>query len=121
MAYGFNKEVDNWLETGDEVAKAKIMEQLNRWLKNHTELLPVFGLPGKFIEDQPIPFLSADLTLLKEVQTHSENLLQLSKIALQKLNATSIDYYSETDSLNTKSKEPQGGTVMPIVDGLENF
>jgi hexosaminidase len=121
VAYRFNKDVDKWIESGDIDAKTRITDQLKTWSENHTELLPVFGLPEKFIEDQPLPIISADVTRLKEVEAHSENLSQLSKMALEKLNTASAAINSETDSLIAKAKEPHGGTIMPIVDGLEKL
>jgi hypothetical protein len=42
-------------------------------------------------------------------------------MSLEKLNTASAAINSETDSLIAKAKEPHGGTIMPIVDGLEKL
>lgn len=110
LAYRFNKDVDQWLKTGDADASARIIDHLKMWSENHTQLLPAFGLSEKYIEDR-----------LKEVQAHSENLSQLSKVALEVMNDNSQSLNPETDSLISQARQSHGGTIMPVVDGLEKI
>ncbi len=120
IAYRFNKDVAKWIETEDSKARARIIQHLNIWSENYTHLLPVFDPNQKFIENRPLPIISADLIRMKEIQTHSANLSQLSKITLEHLNGTAKDE-SAIDSLLLEAKKPRGGMVLPIVDGLEKL
>lgn len=121
VAYRFNQDVEKWLSSGDNSLKVSITERLKTWSENHTLLLPVFELPETYLEDSPLPIQSADIARLKEIEKHSENLSQLSKMALEKLKRSSLDNMQETDSLILKAKEPHGGTILTIVDGIENL
>ncbi|MCJ7468188.1 MAG: beta-N-acetylhexosaminidase [Maribacter sp.] len=123
VAYSFNKDVDLWLKTADADAKARIMENLENWSENYTKLRPAFGLSEKLIEGNPISLVSADVTRLQEVEVHSENLSALSKMALQALqNKTGASTnQAAIDTLLLKAREPHGGTIMPIVDGLQKL
>ncbi len=125
VAYAFNKDVDAWLDEGDANAKNRIEDQLKTWSENHTKLLPVFGLPEKYIEDNSLSYQhkkSDDLESykrLKEIEPHSINLSALSAWALDALEGKSIKV--ETDSLFNEASKGHGGTTLPIESGLKKL
>lgn len=120
-AYKFNKDVDLFIETGDEDAKQRLQNQLKVWSENHQKLAPTFGLPTKFIEDNPQPieiFEAATINRLQEVEIHSYNLSSLSELALATLQGKQVN---TPDSLIIKARQEHAGTVLPIVDGIEKL
>ncbi|MEP2057008.1 MAG: family 20 glycosylhydrolase [Maribacter litoralis] len=121
LAYKFNKDVDLFLETGDPLIKERLQDQLQIWSENHQKLAPAFGLPEKFIENNPMTidiFEQATIIRLKEVESHSSNLSNLAELALLSLEGKAI---SSPDSLMLKSREEHAGTLLPIVDAIEKL
>lgn len=125
VSYTFNKDVDAWLDDRDANAKNRIEDRLKTWSENHTKLLPVFGLPEKYIEDNPLSLQleeSDDLESykrLKEIEPHSINLSALSELALDAMEGKSIEI--ETDSLFSDAAKGHGGTKLPIESGLKKL
>lgn len=121
LVYKFNKDVDLFLETGDPLIKERLQDQLQIWSENHQKLAPAFGLPEKFIENNPMTidiFEQATIIRLKEVESHSSNLSNLAELALLSLDGKAI---SSPDSLMLKSREEHAGTLLPIVDAIEKL
>ena len=128
MAYTFNKDVDAWLETGDSGAKERIQGRLTTWSENHSKLLPVFGLPEKYIEDSPLSLQLAEnddleaYKRLKEVEPHSVNLSALSELALTALKGQLVETNNaEIDSLFIDAAKGHGGTLLPVKEGLKKL
>lgn len=128
VAYTFNKDVNAWLENGDSGAKERIQGQLVTWSENHSKLLPVFGLPEKYIEDSPLSLQltgSNDLETykrLKEVEPHSVNLSALSELALTALKGQLVETNNvEIDSLFIDAAKGHGGTLLPVEEGLKKL
>jgi len=128
VAYTFNKDVDAWLETGDSRAKERIQGQLTTWSENHSKLLPVFGLPEKYIEDSPLSGQRTEnddletYERLKEVEPHSVNLSALSELALTALNGQMAETNkAEIDSLFIDASKSHGGAKLPIESGLKKL
>lgn len=128
VAYTFNKDVNAWLENGDSSAKERIEGQLVTWSENHSKLLPVFGLPEKYIEDSPLSLqLKEDDDLetykrLKEVEPHSINLSALSELALTALKGQLVETNNvEIDSLFIDAAKGHGGTLLPVEEGLKKL
>jgi len=122
IAYVFNEEVDFYLETGDVEAKERIQGQLQVWSKNHGKLTPIFEIFQDPIEDAdvaiPIGPFTEKMRLLKEVAPHSKHLSELASLAL---NAMEGNRPSNIDTLLLNANKAHGGTIMPIVNGLQKL
>ena len=119
--YRFNKNVRDWLATNDNTLKTSIINQLETWHENHKVLLPLFNPSEVLLKNDSHHDLPTDNSKLKEVEKHSENLSQLSKLALDKLKTSSAGRSIETDSLISIAKASHGGTILSVTEGLENL
>lgn len=105
IAYNFNKDVEFWVENGDVETKERITQKLIIWADNHTVLSPMFDKAER----------------LKEIEAHSINLSELSKLALEFLNdeASAKEHaQEEIDYLLEKANQAHGGTILSVVDGM---
>ena len=107
VAYDFNKKVENWIISKDDIAKQELIYQLNIWIENCKKLDPAF------IEGNRI----------FEVAQHSKNLLKLSRFVLKKLNNKTFSEVekSEINLVLIEAHKPNGGTLLSVVDGLEKI
>ena len=107
IAYNFTNDVESWIENEDNEAKARITQKLIIWAENHTKLSPAFDKTER----------------LKEIELHSINLSELSKLALDFLNdrTDTKNQAQEIDSLLISANQPHGGTILSVVDGMRNL
>ncbi len=115
IAYKFNKDVDLWFETKDEVAAKSIVAFLHEWSNNYNDLKNAFEWSD----------------FLKEVEPHSKHLSELSQIALVELSKKGLAIVKNTEPLNqnrtdidtllTAANLAYGGTLLPVVSGLRRL
>lgn len=106
-AYKFNKLVDLWLSNKEENQKNEIVLLLKQWIQNHEQLTPLFDTNDR----------------VKMVESHSENLAVLSKLALKTIEGEALNP-SENSSIDALLKDAHlehGGTVLAVVPGLEKI
>lgn len=106
-SYEFNMLVDQWIKNGDNDSKQSIQKQLQKWIEDHEKLDPIFESDERLMMIRP----------------HSENLSQLSKIALNKMTKTDVSEVTkgDIDQLLKQSKTDYGAVLLGIVPGLEKL
>ncbi|MGD1945141.1 MAG: beta-N-acetylhexosaminidase [Croceivirga sp.] len=124
-AYHFNSDVAHFLKTEDVVIKKQLKNQLMIWEKNHSNLLPVFNVNKKMAEGIDMVYLGTQaerIEQLKEIEPHSKHLSKLAFIALKTIDGKR-DYIDEheMDSLLNTAYKAHGGTLMPVVNGIQNL
>ncbi|MFZ1292245.1 MAG: family 20 glycosylhydrolase [Melioribacteraceae bacterium] len=112
VAREFNKLVDSYLnESKNPTLKNEILQYLNLWKNNHSEIIEV-------AKKSPI---------LLEIIPMSENLKNISEIGLEIINSISTNKKIENSQLNSFSKEiekckdPIAQTELMIVSGIEKL
>lgn len=105
IAYLFGKDVNLWIKTRDKAAQSRIIRSLKIWSNNYDELALAF----KTTEH------------IQEVEQHSKNLSNLSKLALAKIeNMRSINK-SEIDSLLKEGVKAYGGTTLAVFESIKKL
>ncbi len=112
VAREFNKLVDNYLnDNKNSTLKNEILQYLNLWKNNHSEIIEV-------AKKSPI---------LLEIIPMSENLKNISEIGFEIINSISTNKKIENSQLNSfymeieKCKNPIAQTELMIVSGIEKL
>lgn len=107
VAYQFNHWVDLWLETKNKETEAIIVEYLKNWSKNYDELSPAFENTER----------------LKEVEPHSRQLSELSKLGLIAIRdpKSLSNMKTKIDSLLKNATQSYGGTILSVESGLRKI
>ena len=103
VVYRFGQDVDAWLGSKDEAAKARLVRQLEIWSNNHEKLEPAF----------------AEVVILKEVEPHSKNLSELAKLGLAALNGKAKS--PEAEAIFKMAEQAHGGTILPLVEPVRRL
>jgi hexosaminidase len=106
-AYRFGREVDHWLESHDEETRARLVNTLESWASNHTQLAPAFSQSER----------------LKEVEPHSVHLSELASLGLDVLSQqpSPLPPDSTLEALFTSAAEAYGGTILPVVGAVQKL
>ncbi len=107
VAYRFNKDVDQWIETKDEIIKTRIIKSLKKWSKNYEELADVFEQNER----------------IKEVEPSSKNLSELSKLSIEAIFNPELlkNQNKKIDSLLEEGVKSNGGTSLAVFNGLKKL
>lgn len=107
-AYVFNEMVENYIATQNSLEREKIIIFLEKWQKNHAEILEI-------IKISPV---------LTEIKSLSENLATVSQFASEALspNYTPAENWYKNALLAIEKARQQGGrTELQVVDALEKL
>ncbi len=104
IAYEFDKDVDLWIEIKDEEAKTRLVRSLEIWSGNYEALASAFESEAG----------------LKEVELHSVNLSELSKLGLEAINdpGSLKNRNEKINRLLEKGANAYGGMILPVTKSI---